>query len=56
MNIEDFITQLTEFMQNTNELIAKQSLEIENLRVDIEKLRKKFDNHKNNGQRIISSL
>ena len=41
LNIEHFIKSLTEFMNNTNSLLAQMKLRMDNIEVDIDKLKKK---------------
>ena len=39
--MEDFIGKLNTFMSNTNEMLAQLTLDINNIKVDIDKLKKK---------------
>ena len=45
------IENIAKFMESTNQILARQQLEIDNLRIDIEKIKKHY---KNNGKRIIN--
>ena len=47
------IEAIGRFMSQTNELIAKQQLDIENLRIDINKLRKDIASIRTDGRTII---
>jgi uncharacterized HAD superfamily protein len=42
--LDTFINELSKFMQNTNQIIAKLMLQINNLSVDIDKLKKENKN------------
>ena len=50
IELTELIDSLGPFMKNTNEMIAKLKMQMDNIQIDIDKLIK----HKNNGKVIIS--
>ena len=51
-NPEEVIKNFIKFMNNTNEMIAKQELRLDNMQLDIDKLMK----YKNNGAKNVRIL
>ena len=51
VNPVEVIKAMSEFMKNTNQMLAQFKVRLDNLQIDIDKLNK---NYKNNGKRIIN--
>ena len=49
-DLEEVVQNMIKFMKQTNEMLAGLKLQIDNFRIDIEKLKKEFNKYKNNGR------